>query len=137
MLIMLLAGCYGGLVYEERIVGNYYLIGIDAKDEMFLSHRDSLTNYDNSITNIGIRAVWHNDRYIIVRKYQCFKDTAGFRALNPDSIEFYIVDMESKDKSTYLGPFSEQKCMEEKNKLNITEEIVFEELFPEEKNKVQ
>ena len=135
ILTLLLTGCFWwGLMYEERIAGNYYLVAIDAKSDMFVSYKDGPSDSHSGITSLGVRAVWNNDRYIIVRKYQCLRDSTGNNThdLNPDSIEFYIVDMENKDKSSYLGPYSEQKYKEEKKKLNITEEIVFRELFPEE-----
>ena len=133
ILTLLLTGCFWwGLMYEERIAGNYYLVAIDAKSDMFVSYKDGPSDSHSGITSLGVRAVWNNDRYIIVRSYKYFEDSVRYKNLNPKSIEFYIIDMKSKDKRSYLGPYSEQKYKEEKKKLNITEEIVFRELFPEE-----
>ena len=134
MLAILLTGCFNDLIHEERITGNYYLYAIETKSDMKICYKGENSKLYNPITNPGVRAVWNNDRYIIARNYQCVYDSSECWELNQDSTEFYIIDMESRDKESYLGPFSEQKYLEKKKKLNITEEIVFRELFPQKRN---
>ncbi len=116
--IFLFSSC--GLVYKKHVIGKYYIIGVDTKEELFLS-------YDlNNGTFIGkapprIIEYGCNDTFLVAKVLEYGKDYPTY----------YIIDM-TKDseygleESFRVGPLSKNEYnstwkQKLKVKLNIVE----------------
>lgn len=114
ILALALAGC-GGLVHEEQIVGNYYLIAVDTSDQMDVSYRVRDV-YIGRIPETVFAVGW-NDDYIVAKSH-----TPGGRG---DTEYYYLVralDSAYADpKVSVRGPLSSLEYGWEKRRLGLPE----------------
>lgn len=119
MLLSLLCGCDG--VYNEHVLGNFYLTTLESKDDLCLSYYDSASKSYPIIVDCGIYNVQYNKEYIIVKKHPFLKPDSRLR-YNKDVTEIYIVKIVNtkyfEDKNC-LGPFTEEEFIVKKKELNV------------------
>jgi hypothetical protein len=109
MVLFAWSGCIGGvgMAINENIVGNYYLVAADADFQRSLSYHEPKDG-SNYSTFIGptIFAIWHNDKYIIVKQHPV---TASYQS-STKKTNYFILPLKEgfnwKTNNGMIGPLS-------------------------------
>lgn len=101
------------LVYEKKIIGNYYLIGVDNKNAITLSYAIDEEGSYISVLLPSRMSIGYNDQYIIVKASSRIKFDSNGRMLKiKDPYEYFIITRQ-KDKNNYDFDSVEQLLYED------------------------
>ena len=122
---LFLQGCGGlGFAYRKHLVGNYYLIAVDVKENICVSYSDDINSYWN-ITGERVYEAGCNNDFIIAKAYQsCDKDVT----------EYYLISINDGQDSLKVqyekfGPLTKEDFERKKIELKVPDTIHFEKLW--------
>lgn len=126
-----------GFVYERHLIGNYYLIAVDTKDDMDVCYhpqKEDDAPY-TGITGASVYAVGYDDDFILVKAYRAFRDSMGITLPRYDknTTEYYIIPVNNKQEAweaqeNKLGVFSKKDFEVKRKELGVPDDITFKEL---------
>lgn len=132
LLLPLLSGC--GFVYERHLVGNYYLIAVDTREDMDVCyHRqgDVEAPY-TGITGAGVYEVGYDDDFILVKAYRALRDATGIPLPRYDRsvTEYYIIPVNNAQEAweaqeNKFGAFGKEDFDVMRKELGVPDDIVF------------
>jgi hypothetical protein len=120
-----LASC--GIIQEEHVVGNYYVVAGDTRDQMTLSYKssDSHSGSYGIVVDNCVFAIGHNDKYIILKQHPW--NFMNSKHPNREITNYYVVKVES----VYVpnnNPLNEFQFSRETKRLGI-ENIRFSTIY--------
>lgn len=127
LLLCCLCGCGNGFVYEEHLTGNYYLIGIDSKEDMDVCYYDKEVDVFLGIVGGGVCGAGFDEQFILVKKY---KELENYR-YDKSCLEYYIIPIDNTQYATdaqenCFGPFDEQGFEAKRRELGVANRIILE-----------
>jgi len=115
LLLLKLFSC--GFAYEKQITGNYYIIGVDSKDDISLSYKLGSGDYVGKAPGVLLE-YGYNETFLVAK-------TKEYTNNNP---AFYIIDMTKDSELAHeenfrIGPLTENEynnAWNEKLKVQLT-----------------
>ena len=127
LLPLLLNAC--GFVHEERLTGNYYLIAIDAMEDMSVSYYDKEFDVFQGICGNGVYEVGYDDHFIITKKYKELNRWKYDKTVT----EYYIIPVDNtgdswKAQEDCIGPLTKQEFEAKRKELGVPDVITFKKI---------
>lgn len=133
-LLLLLLSCSGnmGFAYQEKIVGNYYLIAIDNIDQCGISYHKPSDGPDYGlIITETVFAVGYNNNFMIIKQHPRTWPSPP----NKKITNYYILpiknEMNWRTNNGLIGPLTEGEFIENRKKLQIPETLSFTKVIKE------
>jgi hypothetical protein len=128
-MLLFMTGCAG--MYEERLVGNYYLTKMDyANEDLSLSYDLGNGSYVDVVSST-LFAVGYDDEYIIAKRHPL--NGYGRNAINKRVTYYYIVPLKYKvhdwPDENRIGPLSEEEFLEKRKELKMSNTLTFTKTF--------
>ncbi len=123
--IILLQGCIGGMGFavEKGIIGNYYLVAVDAIDQSSISIRDSSNSF-TQVIDAAVFAYGFNEDFLMVKQHPV--DAGG---VNKAKTQYYIIVLNHKQvysgKGDRIGPLTEASFNKARTALKIPDSMAF------------
>jgi hypothetical protein len=117
-------------VHEERVVGEYYLIAVDAPEDMDLAVRNEFSNYSfTAIVLPTVFAIEFNRDFIIAMQHPQIKWKTNREVTN-----YYIVDVNAGKRSiaegsNVFGPYSHDEFLSKRVELGVPKDLKFSRVF--------
>ena len=114
MLACLFSSCGIGFYFKKQIIGQYYLIAMDTKEQLNIAYRDGASNSYSGRVPPRVIELGFSDSLIVAKSIN-----------NVNQVYYYIIDMTkdsdiSREEQYLTGPISEEEYVGNwKEKINI------------------
>lgn len=119
------------LVFEKKVVDEYYLIATDAMEDMSLCYKFGSGSYVG-VVDQSVFAVGFNSQFLIIKQHPfTFPDS-----INRNKTNYYIITIKNikskyKAKESLIGPLNEKEFSKQREILSIPSDLVFTIIFEE------
>jgi hypothetical protein len=142
-LLFFFYGCgWQGFVYNEKVVGDYYLQATDIGEQMCLLYEENgVANMNSMVIPPTVFAVGHTDKYIIVKQHPAinkdYRKVTDYYIVKifvtpvtlPDTIisgvKCYKKTIAPPD-SNIIGPLTLERFTQKRKELNIPDSLKFD-----------
>lgn len=123
------------VTWDDKLIGNYYLLAIDSMSDMRVTYYPKNGSINFDITEGGIYEVGHDANFILVKAYKTMIDSLGnsLYRYNRDITEYYIIPV----NNTQSGLEAQENCFKlltdkefeaKRKELGVSDDITFKKL---------